>query len=79
MNISTYLTPYWNNFADFLAMGNYGFYVWGSFLMVAIIMIFEIIIIKKNYQKTIHKLKLLNENNHSENIENHTEITKNEK
>lgn len=69
MNFSNYLPPYWNNFYDFLAMGGYAFYVWGSFLVVAIIMIFEIIIIKKNYQKTIQKLKLLNENNLNENNE----------
>ena len=62
-----YFTPYWNNFFDFLAMGGYAFYVWGSFLAVAIIMFFEIVIIKKNYQKTIQKLKLLNENNSDEN------------
>ena len=62
-----YFTPYWNNFFDFLAMGGYAFYVWGSFLAVAIIMFFEIVIIKKNYQKTIKKLKLLNENNSDEN------------
>lgn len=62
-----YLTPYWNSFFDFLAMGGYAFYVWGSFLAVAIIMFFEIVIIKKNYQKTIQKLKLLNENNSDEN------------
>ena len=62
-----YFIPYWNNFFDFLAMGGYAFYVWGSFLAVAIIMFFEIVIIKKNYQKTIQKLKLLNENNSDEN------------
>ena len=62
-----YFTPYWNNFFYFLAMGGYAFYVWGSFLAVAIIMFFEIVIIKKNYQKTIQKLKLLNENNSDEN------------
>ena len=66
-NTVDYFTPYWNNFFDFLAMGGYAFYVWGSFLAVAIIMFFEIVIIKKNYQKTIQKLKLLNENNSDEN------------
>ena len=50
-----YFTPYWNNFFDFLAMGGYAFYVWGSFLAVAIIMFFEIVIIKKNYQKAVDK------------------------
>lgn len=68
-NSIDYFTPYWNSLFDFLAMGGYAFYVWGSFLAVAIIMFFEIVIIKKNYQKTIQKLKLLNENN-SENLNN---------
>jgi heme exporter protein D len=32
---------YWNSFADFLAMGGYGFYVWGSFGLTALIMAVE--------------------------------------
>ena len=30
---------YWNSFSDFLAMGGYGGYVWGSFGVNALIMI----------------------------------------
>ena len=29
---------YWNSFADFLHMGGYGVYVWGSFGVTALIM-----------------------------------------
>ena len=29
---------YWHSFSDFLAMGGYGFYVWGSFAATALIM-----------------------------------------
>jgi heme exporter protein D len=32
---------YWNSFSDFLAMGGYGFYVWGSFGLTALIMAVE--------------------------------------
>ena len=28
---------HWNSFSDFLAMGGYGFYVWGSFCLTVLI------------------------------------------
>ena len=30
---------YWNSFADFLAMGGYGLYVWGSFGVTALVLV----------------------------------------
>ncbi|MDR1350119.1 MAG: heme exporter protein CcmD [Zoogloeaceae bacterium] len=32
---------YWNSFSDFLHMGGYGLYVWGSFGMTALVMLLE--------------------------------------
>lgn len=32
---------YWNSLSDFLAMGGYGRYVWGSFGMTALVMALE--------------------------------------
>lgn len=32
---------HWNSFSDFLAMGGYGLYVWGSFAVTALVMIVE--------------------------------------
>ncbi|MCL2021555.1 MAG: heme exporter protein CcmD [Betaproteobacteria bacterium] len=32
---------YWNSFSDFLHMGGYGLYVWGSFGMAALVMAVE--------------------------------------
>jgi heme exporter protein D len=32
---------YWNSFAEFLAMGKHGVYVWGSFGVMALVMIAE--------------------------------------
>jgi len=31
----------WNSFGDFLAMGGYGLYVWGSFGVCALVCVFE--------------------------------------
>jgi heme exporter protein D len=32
----------WNNWADFVAMGGYGLYVWGSFGVVAFALLLEV-------------------------------------
>ena len=48
---------YWNSLGDFLAMGGYGLYVWGSFGVTALIMIVEPIIVARNRKNTISRLK----------------------
>ena len=48
---------YWNSFADFLHMGGYGFYVWGSFGVTALIMTLEPILVARNRKTTIARLK----------------------
>ena len=48
---------YWNSFADFLHMGGYGLYVWGSFGVTALIMIVEPIVVARNRKNTISRLK----------------------
>ncbi len=48
---------HWNSFSDFLAMGGYGFYVWGSFGLTALIMIVEPIVVARNRKTTIARLK----------------------
>ena len=35
------LAPYWSGVGDFLAMGGYGLYVWGSFGVTALLMAAE--------------------------------------
>lgn len=47
---------HWNSLADFLAMGGYGFYVWGSFGMTALIMLIEPIAVARNRKITIPRL-----------------------
>jgi len=48
---------YWNSFSDFIAMGGYGFYVWGSFGLTAAIMAIEPIVVMRNRKTTIARLK----------------------
>jgi len=48
---------YWKSFSDFLAMGGYGFYVWGSFGLTALIMLIEPIVAVRNQNTLIARLK----------------------
>ncbi len=48
---------HWNSFSDFMAMGGYGLYVWGSFGLTALIMIVEPIVVARNRKTTIARLK----------------------
>jgi heme exporter protein D len=48
---------YWNSFSDFLAMGGYGLYVWGSFGVTALIMAVEPIVVARNQNATKSRLK----------------------
>lgn len=48
---------YWHSFSDFLAMGGYGFYVWGSFGVTALIMAVEPILVVRNRKTTLARLK----------------------
>ena len=48
---------HWNSFSDFIAMGGYGLYVWGSFGATALIMAVEPIMVARNRKATIARLK----------------------
>ena len=48
---------HWASFSDFIAMGGYGFYVWGSFGLTALIMAIEPIVVIRNRKSTIARLK----------------------
>ena len=38
---------HWNNLNEFLAMGGYGFYVWGSFGITFLAMVIEVWLLTK--------------------------------
>ena len=48
---------HWTSFSDFLAMGGYGLYVWGSFGATALIMAVEPIVVARNRKTTITRLQ----------------------
>ncbi len=48
---------FWNSFADFIAMGGYGFYVWTSFGVTALIMAIEPIVATRNQKTLIARLQ----------------------
>jgi heme exporter protein D len=48
---------HWNSFSEFLAMGGYGLYVWGSFGVTALIMVVEPIVVARTRNSTIVRLK----------------------
>lgn len=48
---------HWNSFADFLAMGGYGVYVWGSFGVTALVMAVEPIMVIRNRKTTLVRLR----------------------
>lgn len=48
---------HWNSFSDFIAMGGYGFYVWGSFGVTVLIMAIEPIVAIRNQKTLIARLK----------------------
>ncbi len=48
---------YWNSFGDFIAMGGYGFYVWGSFGLTVAIMAVEPVLVGRRLKNTQARLK----------------------
>lgn len=48
---------HWNSFSDFVAMGGYAGYVWGSFGVTLLIMVIEPILVVRNRKATIARLK----------------------
>ena len=48
---------YWNSFAEFLAMGKHGVYVWGSFGVMVVAMILEPLLVVQGQRSLIARLK----------------------
>ena len=49
----------WASLSDFFAMGGYGFYVWGSFLVSFICMAGEIILVLNRRRTLLRQLSLI--------------------
>lgn len=44
------------NLADFFAMGGYGFYVWGSYGLAAVLIVAEIILVRRRRRTILGRL-----------------------
>lgn len=47
----------WNSAADFFAMGGYGFYVWGSFGLCALVMAVEPLLVRARHRSVAATLR----------------------
>ncbi len=47
----------WNNLGDFLAMGGYGLYVWGSFGVTALALLIEPLLLRKRQSDVVNSLR----------------------
>lgn len=47
----------WNSLSDFLAMGGYAFYVWGSFGVTALALALEPLLIRKRRRDILRTLR----------------------
>ena len=48
---------YWNSLSDVLAMGNHGLYVWGSFIVMALVMILEPLLLVRGRKQLVNRLR----------------------
>jgi heme exporter protein D len=47
----------WASWSEFWAMGGYGFYVWGSYGVTVLLILIEIIMLKRGGTDTLRRLK----------------------
>jgi len=47
----------WNSLSDFLAMGGYALYVWGSYGMTALLVVIEIAALRARRVKAMDELR----------------------
>ena len=46
----------WKSLDDFIAMGGYGFYVWGSYLVTAVVIVTEILMLRVR-KRAVEKIR----------------------
>ena len=51
----------WASLSDFLSMGGYGFYVWGSFLVFLICLVGEVVLVLNRRRTLLKQLSLPHE------------------
>ncbi len=49
----------WENPSQFFAMGGHGPYIWASFGLLVLLILIEVLVVKKRRKDLIHRLKRL--------------------
>ena len=47
---------YWNTFNDFVHMGGYGLYVWGSYGLALLVMLVEPVLTRQRFRRALNQL-----------------------
>jgi len=47
----------WASVNDFMAMGGYGLYVWGSYVVMIAVVVIEIVLLRKGRSQTLKLLQ----------------------
>jgi heme exporter protein D len=48
---------HWSSVNEFLAMGGYALYVWGSYAVAAILLLAEVMLLRKQRRDTLKRIK----------------------
>ena len=56
----------WNSLSEFLDMGGYGFYVWGSYLVTLICIAGEIVLVSNRRRTLLRHLSLIHQSTKQE-------------
>ena len=48
---------HWNTLGDFFAMGGYAFYVWTSFGLTALVVVWELLALKRRRLRALHGIQ----------------------
>jgi len=47
----------WNSVDDFMAMGGYGLYVWGSYALVGLLMLLEPVLVRRRHRRALEQAR----------------------
>lgn len=48
---------HWNNASEFLTMGGYALYVWGSYAVAALLLLVEAALLRRQRRDTLKRIK----------------------
>jgi heme exporter protein D len=56
----------WGSASAFFEMGGYGLYVWGSYVVAALLMVMEPLLVRRRHQRSLRDADRMNSGNEAE-------------